>query len=202
MKKFTKLEKAVCEYQSQNFDKRYIGASPAEFKFDERTMKTLSEYMKNPKNMLLFCGNPGIGKTHFCAALTEWTFLHFNTRRYHKEEKILSRLRSCISENRGEYLEELKYLIDDEIIILDDVGSGINPGKMTYRDYEFRREVFFSFLDYRYNSQLPTVITSNFGEKEFIEVYSERIASRLFASENTIIQLFGEEHQDKRKLGM
>ncbi len=92
-------------------------------------------------------------------------------------------------------------MIDDELVILDDVGSGINPEKVSYRDLEFRREVFFSFLDYRYNAQLPTIITSNFTQKDFNEVYSERICSRLFSSENTIISIFGE-GLDKRKKGM
>jgi len=157
--------------------------------------------MKNPKNMLVFIGSPGIGKTYFCAALTEWALTQFQNRRYHKEEKLLRELRKGISEDSGDYLIALELLIDDELIILDDVGSGINPDKITYRDLEFRREVFYSFLDYRYNKMLPTVITSNFSKEDFLKVYSERIVSRLFASENTIIKIFGE-GLDKRQEGL
>ncbi len=158
-------------------------------------------FMKKSKNMLVYHGSPGIGKTYLCAALTEWALTHFDTRRYHTEEEVLRRLRAGIGERSGDYLIHLEYLMDDDLIMLDDVGSGINPKKLTYRDLEFRREVFFSFLDYRYNVQKPTIITSNFTKEEFIEVYSERICSRLFASENTIISLFGEV-QDKRTMGM
>lgn len=157
--------------------------------------------MKNPKDMLVFHGSPGIGKTYLCAALTEWSIKNFNTRRYHKEEDILRRLRKGISEGIGDYLIDLEFMIDDELVILDDVGSGINPDKVTYRDLEFRREVFYSFLDYRYNRRAPTIITSNFTRKEFLEVYSERIESRLFATENTIIEIFGD-GLDKRQQGM
>lgn len=161
----------------------------------------IANFMKNPKNMLVYCGDPGTGKTYFCAALTEWSIKYFNTRRYHKEESLLKNLRKGISEGIGDYLENLHLLIDDELIILDDVGSGINPDKLTYRDLEFRREVFYSFLDYRYNKMLPTIITSNFNKEDFEKVYSERIVSRLFASENLIIEIFGE-GLDKRKEGM
>ncbi len=149
--------------------------------------------------MLVYHGNPGIGKTYLCAALTEWSLVKFDTRRYWKEEELLKRLRIGISDGNGDYLQNLKYYTDDELVILDDVGSGINPSKESYRDLEFRREVFFSFLDARYNSQLPTIITSNFSKDEFLKVYSERIVSRLFSAENTIITVM--DGVDKRSLG-
>ncbi len=149
--------------------------------------------------MLVYHGSPGIGKTYLCAALTEWSFQKFHTRRYWKEETLLKRLRAGITEGIGDYLQNLKYYTDDELVILDDVGSGINANRETKRDLEFRREIFFSFLDERYNSRLPTIITSNFSKDEFSKVYSERITSRLFAKENTIIEVMN--GADKRSLG-
>lgn len=158
--------------------------------------------MTKPKGMLVFTGSPGCGKTYLCSALTEWIFKCFNTRRYHKEETLLRTLRTGISQNHvGDYLLILEYLMDDDVVILDDVASGINPGKFTNRDLEFRREVFFSFLDYRYNTRRPTIITSNLNRAEFTEIYSERIASRLYSAENTIIEMFGT-GLDKRSMGM
>ena len=151
--------------------------------------------------MLVYHGSSGLGKTHLLAAMTEWVLTTFETRRIHREEDILRRLRAGISDGMGDYLIALEYFIDDDIVMLDDVGSGINPTQMTKRDLEFRREVFFSFLDYRYNSQKPTIVTSNFTKDQFIQVYSERIVSRLFASENTIITEFGND-LDKRSRGM
>ena len=150
--------------------------------------------------MLVYHGSAGIGKTYFCAAIVEWMFTEFSTRRYHREEDLLKRLRSLISEGIGDYVFNLQYLIDDQIVILDDVGNGINPEKFTNRDLEFRREIFFNFLNYRYNSMQPTIITSNFTRSQFKEIYSERIYSRLFASENTIISIFGD-NLDKRAMG-
>lgn len=158
------------------------------------------KYINNPKGMLVYHGSPGTGKTYLCAALSEWGITAFHTRRYHREEDLLRRLRQGISDGQGDYLFNLEYLIDDQLVMLDDVGSGINPDKLTYRDLEFRREVFFSFLDHRYNSQLPTIITSNFTKEDFKKVYSERIVSRLFAAENTIISMFGD-NVDKRSQG-
>jgi DNA replication protein DnaC len=86
-----------------------------------------------------------------------------------------------MDETKGDYLEALKLLIDDEFIILDDVGStGLN---------QWREEVLFDAVDERYNTMMPTLITSNFSVAEFKKLYHPRICSRLFATENTIIEI-------------
>ena len=199
------IERRVIEFQRNNFEERYVGAHISKLQipdeYSDYVLGQIDKFMKNPKNMLVFLSTPGLGKTYFCAALAEWMIRNFNSYRYHKEEGILKKLRECISEQRGDYLEALKLLTDDEIVIMDDVASGMNPEKNTYRDYEFRREVFFSFLDYRYNTMKPTIITSNLTRNQFYEVYSERIESRLFAEENIIIKIF-DSSTDKRKIGM
>ena len=165
-------------------------------------LEQIQKWMAKPnseKNMLIYHGTAGIGKTYLCAALTDWCFEKFNDFRYWKEEDILRKLRLGISEGKGDYLHNLRSFVDTQLLILDDVGSGINPEKFSNRDLEFRREVFYSLLDYRYNAMLPTIITSNFSKQEFEIVYSKRITSRLFASENTDIEVL--DGQDKRKLG-
>lgn len=93
----------------------------------------------------------------------------------------MKRIRNEMEEVKGDYLETLKHLIDDQFIMLDDVGStGLR---------EWREEVFFDFLDTRYNSMLPTVITSNFSVAEFKQCYHPRICDRLFATENIVIEI-------------
>jgi len=180
-----------------------MDAGLARLELPSPIMGMLKDYLKNPKHMLLFHGSPGIGKTYFCAALIEWAFTYFNSVRFHNEKKLLSTLRQKISDGYGDYGRNLEMMIDDDIVILDDVGSGINPHQVSYKDLEWRREIFFHFLDYRYHSKMPTIITSNFKKSEFESVYSERIMSRLFAKENTVIGLFGSDGQlDKRSRGM
>lgn len=83
---------------------------------------------------------------------------------------------------RGDYLDVLKYMIDDEFLIIDDIGSST-------KHTEWREEVLFYILDSRYNSMKPTIFTSNFSQDEFKEKYHSRIHSRLFATENTLIEI-------------
>ena len=137
--------------------------------------------MNDKKNFLVFCGNPGLGKTYLCAALTEWAFESFNSFRYWKESDLLKRVRSSIEDYKGDYLEILKLLIDDDLVFIDDVGStGLN---------DWRKEIFFDAIDERYNSMKPTVITTNFSSQDIKNNFHPRVYSRIFAKENVIIEI-------------
>lgn len=148
--------------------------------------------MKNPENFLVFCGNPGIGKTYLCAALTGWALFKFGTNfRKWTEYDLLRKVREGIDKN-WEQIKCLKDLIDDSLIILDDVGS------QSITDW--RRDIFFDAIDFRYNSMLPTIITTNMYREDFKTRYHERVYSRVFATENTIIELHdGEDFRQQGK---
>jgi len=195
-----RIEKDVKDFIVKNYGERYVDATLSKSELPAYAQEIILQYMENPKNMLIFLSTPGLGKTYTLAAMTDWAFHKFPSRRYHREGDLLKRLRIGISNGVGDYIQNLHYFIDDDLIMLDDIGSGINPDKESYRDLEFRREVFFEFLDYRYNRRKPTIITSNFSHGDFQKVYSERICSRLFATENTLIKIF--DQPDKRSLGM
>lgn len=148
-------------------------------------------WMKKRKNFLIYCGNPGIGKTYFCAAMIEWILDKFNSFRYWNESELFKRVRSSMDKFQGDYLETLKHLVDDEIVMLDDIGStGLN---------EWRKEIIFDAIDERYNSELPTIVTSNYSRKEFEDLFHPRLSSRLFADESVLIEIL--EGQDLRKSG-
>ena len=157
--------------------------------------------MKNPINMLVILAGPGFGKTSLCSALTEWILTTFESCRYHKDDILLTQLRRVVSEGAGDYNEALRWKTDDDLVILDDVGNWANREHATQKDNNWKIEVFFSFLESRYNTMRPTIITSNLDKEQFLKVYSERVTSRLFASENTIISIGPDDYVDQRTLG-
>ena len=199
---YRKFEDAVREWQRKNFGERYAReeVSLSKLEVDDPTMNKIVQFMKNPKNMLIWLGGVGTSKSHFCACLGEWILKKFNHNRVYKEEDLQKRLRAFIGEGYGDYIAELKYLIDDDIVILDDVGAAIKDPFTYAKDSTFIIKILTEFVDYRYNIMKPTIITSNFNKKQILHFYGERIHSRIFASENIVIESFGQ--VDKRTLGM
>lgn len=145
----------------------------------EKTLK----WLNNPKNFFVYCGNSGLGKTHFSASVFEYMMLKVNSIRYWNEADLFQKIRESISDSRnhGDYIKELKILCDSEFLILDDIGStGIN---------EWRKEIMFKVIDLRYEMMTPTVISSNFDMHQIRTMYGERFYSRLASKENTIMEI-------------
>lgn len=154
--------------------------------------------MKTPEKFLIFHGPSGTSKTHFCAALTEWIFCNFDSFRKWREADLLSRLREGIGDRESDYAKNLEFMVDDDLVILDDVGSWYTPGMPYNKDYQWKTEVFLHFIDTRYNDEKPTIVTSNFTKDEFSQIYGPRVWDRLFATENKFMISDGE---SQRQLG-
>lgn len=171
---------------------RFEGASLANLiEFPREGQEALQKWMKAKKHFLIYLGGTGIGKTHLCSALVPWMMTNFKTWRYWEERELLRRVRASMSEFKGDFLDSLKHFIDDDVVILNDVASqAVN---------DFREDLFFDFIDDRYNSRKPTIITSNLTVKDFKKTYHARICSRLFSSENTVIERV--DCQDLRQKG-
>jgi DNA replication protein DnaC len=161
--------------------------------------------MKKPfwkKRILLFIGSPGIGKTDFFCRIGDWVGQNFNSARYYYETTLLGKLKKDISEGKGSWEENLKYLVDDELIVLDDIARwAVKNGEFNPERNEWSREVFQEFLDFRYNIMMPTIITSNLNMQQLKSMYGDRVASRLFATENTFIECF-DPYLDMRSKGL
>ncbi len=94
---------------------------------------------------------------------------------------------------KGDYLETLKYLIDDQLVMIDDIASD--------KHSEWREEILFAAIDQRYSSMKPTVITSNLTIDDFKKTYQPRLFSRLFAADNIIIEIKnGEDFRQQPKV--
>lgn len=148
-------------------------------------------YLKKQMNFLILSGPAGCGKTYLVASLMGWIMKNFHHFRIWKEYDLVKRLREGI-EKGWEPTETLKGLIDDDVIVIDDLGAqGYN---------EWREKMMYELLDMRYNTGKPTIFTTNLSKDDFYSMYGPRIGSRLFASENTYIDLSDE--PDLRQQGL
>ena len=180
--------------QRNIFGERYVDASLSKIDiFPEGTLEKASEWMKNPKNFLILMGPPGIGKTYFCSAMLEKLPRNIRTVRGYNEKNLLKRIRQSIGETKyGDYISFLQQMIDDDLIIIDDLGA-TTPN-------EWRSEIIFELIDHRYTSRKPTVFTTNLNKENFNKMYGFRASSRFFSKENIILDLF--ECEDLRKEGL
>lgn len=174
------------QIQAFNIGQRYAGASLSRIAFGEGgTDVKVLDWIKKGKNFLLYFGAPGIGKTYFCSALIPWVHKKFHHYRYWNERDFLGRIREGFGKfDSYDHIQATKRLIDYDFLIIDDLGStSVN---------DWRREIWFEVIDSRYESKLPTVITSNLNRDQIRDPqlgFGSRCASRMFSKENLIIEM-------------
>jgi len=111
-------------------------------------------------------GSVGSGKTHiaFCM-LKEYLFTN------HKENPEPSVFVAKLRTLKKLWLKDLSDGRDSEFYLLDDVG--------TVKQNEWLTEMLYDLIDYRYENNLPIIITSNLTADEITEKFDIRITSRL-----------------------
>jgi len=140
----------------------------------------LNELNKYNKHSVFIYGNAGVGKT--------FLLKQFNRHIYTMLE-LFNDLQSII--NTQEYFDDIKYLKEIDFLILDDFGST--------KSSEWRDEVIFEILNYRYENNKKTFISSNLNLGEISEKYDDRIASRI-AEKYLIIELTGKDKRLEKKI--
>jgi DNA replication protein DnaC len=129
---------------------------------------TARDYAKNLDGWLVLLGRNGCGKTHLAAAIGNYQ-LQKGTPVYFKVvPDLLDHLRSAFGpESRATYDEVFERIKNVRLLILDDFGEQAST--------PWAQEKLYQVINYRYNAQLPTVITSC----STLEDIETRISSRL-----------------------
>lgn len=100
------------------------------------------------------------------------------SRRFWDENELVKRVKKSFDTNGSAELE-IEHLCDDDLIIFDDMGST----SIT----DWKKDLLFKLIDFRYILKSPTIITSNFRESEIKEKFGYRIHSRMFDKENVFL---------------
>ena len=162
---------------------RYKDACLSKLELPIETAQTLLNWVEKDKSILFFAGNPGVGKSYFCAAYIHRLKEKKQRFRYFTEYEFFNKLRETISKG-WDYEYEIKRICEEKYLILDDIGTSRSENLS-----DFQKEALHILLDLRYNDKLPTLITSNIFLKDMEKVISKKFASRLASKENTIIEL-------------
>jgi DNA replication protein DnaC len=130
------------------------------------------DFAKNPEGWLVFMGETGCGKTHLAAAIVNYRYEIGKPALFVVVPDFLDHLRSAFNpESKVSYDQLFESVKTAPLLVLDDFGEqSTNP---------WVKEKLYQLINYRYNSRLPTVITTRLSLDEIMTEVDGSISSRL-----------------------
>jgi DNA replication protein DnaC len=149
-------------------DRREEGLPADEVKSLEKALKAAMDFAKKPRGWLVFTGTYGCGKTHLAAALANALSDQGNPPLFIMVPDLLDHLRATFSPSSATtYDRRFDEIRAAPLLVLDDLGTqSMTP---------WVREKLYQLFNYRYNAELPTVITT----ADTLDEMDARIRSRM-----------------------
>lgn len=144
------------------------GLQPDELKFLQKALKAAHSFAEKPRGWLIFMGGYGSGKTHLAAAIANHRAGLGDPPLFVQMSDLLDHLRATFGDNsKTSFDRRFHEVRTAPLLVLDDLGTqSMTP---------WVREKIYQLFNYRYNAQLPTVITTS----DSLEEMDPRIRSRL-----------------------
>lgn len=152
-----------------SFEDRTSDGLPAdELKSLQKTLKAAHSFSEKPKGWLVFMGGYGSGKTHLAAAIANYRARLGDPPLFVMVPDLLDHLRATFSPTSNVAFDRrFDEIRTAPLLVLDDLGTqSMTP---------WVREKLYQLFNYRYNAELPTVITTS----DSLEEMDPRIRSRL-----------------------
>ena len=152
-------------------DRTNEGLQADETKSLQKALKAAHNYAEKPKGWLVFMGGYGSGKTHLAAAIANYRAGLGDPPLFIMVPDLLDHLRATFSPNSTiAFDKRFDDIRTTPLLVLDDLGTqSMTP---------WVREKLYQLFNYRYNRELPTVITTADSMNEM----DARIRSRLLDS--------------------
>ncbi len=151
------------------FDLRHgEGLAPEHLTSLEKAFQTARQFAENPRGWLVLTGGSRCGKTHLAAAIANSRYDLGQEVLFSNVPELLDHLRATFSPNSTVSLDRrFESIRTVSLLILDDLGTqSMSP---------WVREKLYQLFNYRYVTELPTVVTTG----EFKDEMDARIRSRL-----------------------
>jgi len=151
------------------FDERANeGLQSDELKSLQKALKAAHNFAEKPKGWLVMLGTYGSGKTHLAAAIANYRAGLGDPPLFVMVPDLLDHLRATFSpQSSTTFDRRFDEIRTAPLLVLDDLGTqSMTP---------WVREKLYQLFNYRYNAELPTVITTS----DSLDEMDARIRSRL-----------------------
>jgi DNA replication protein DnaC len=153
LRKLSNLE-ALVRFTFDRFVRQGHALNPEKRRNLQRAFDLAREFATEPKGWLILVGGYGCGKTHLAAAIANERIAHNHPALFVNVPDLLDHLRATYSPTSDvTYDQRFEMVRSAPLLILDDLG--------TENATPWASEKLYQILNYRYNAQLPTVITTN-----------------------------------------
>ena len=155
----------------QNFDARRVNL-PVEIQDNlGRAYRLALDFARTPEGWLVLQGTTGCGKTHLAAAVVNHRYQSGCPALFVVVPEFLDHLRSTFSpESKTSYDQLFERVKTTPLLVLDDFGEQSTTS--------WAQEKLYQVINYRYNAQLPTIITTSRALEEMEPRISSRLADR------------------------
>ena len=147
----------------------------------------------NERKNIFFTGKTGLGKTFLLNCLAKaildkgYTVLRITA------YKLFDRLFFSSLKDKGESLQLFDHIFEVDVLIIDDLGTETRRNNFTQED-------LFNIINDRMLSNKHTFLSTNLNLTDVQNRYSDRIASRLFDTSNTmLIRFIGQDLRTLKK---
>ena len=134
----------------------------------EKAFQAAQVFAKDPQGWLVFTGEYGCGKTHLAAAIAKFAVDMGIPTQFTTVPDLLDHLRATFNPASTTSLDRrFEQIRTERLLILDDLG--------TQSSTPWAREKLYQLFNYRYQAELPTVITTS----DTLDEMDQRLRSRM-----------------------
>lgn len=161
----------------------------------KKVVEVCTQYIENfgkEFNNLLLYGNTGVGKTFLANCIAKELLDRAHTVIYLTAFQlfdILEKNKFGKGEENYEFQNQFEYILDCDLLIIDDLGTELNNS--------FVNVQLYLCINERYLRQKSTIISTNLSLDNINTIYSERVFSRI-ASNYTLLKIVGEDIRLKK----
>lgn len=169
------------------YDEEQQAVMPAIIGTCREFIRTFQEDFRN----LLFYGPVGTGKTFLTNCIARELLDRGCSVIYFTAFQLFEHFSSVSYNEAGDFSQRHEALLDSDLLILDDIGTEMAN--------TFTVSKLFQVLNERALRQKSTVISTNLSPKDFRDIYSERVFSRITSS-YTLVKFTGSDIRIRKKI--